>query len=91
MRPIKKRSANVSTYSIKCYLLRSSFGKYIPKSQCFISSSSDNRFAIRAHGQIQNSIMMSGQFSYLYNHKLIISENVNLFQNVNTYIIHLTL
>ena len=45
--------------------MRSGFGKDVPKSQGFITGTSDNCFTVGTHGQVENAVMMTRQFSDL--------------------------
>ena len=56
----------------------SRFGKDVPKSQGLVSGTSDNGFAVRADGQIEYTVAVSGEFGQLGHHWVLPYEDLIL-------------
>lgn len=56
----------------------SRFRKDVPKSQGLVSGASDNRFAVRADGQIEHTVAVSGEFGQLGHHWVLPDEDLIL-------------
>lgn len=56
----------------------SRFGKDVPKPQGLVAGASDNGLAVRAHGQIEHTVAVSGEFGQLGHHRILPDEDLIL-------------